>query len=78
MTDYDEIEKTVTLTQRNRFFKGDEVEILMPGRPFITVTVENMTDENGEEIEVANHAQMTVKFKCEEKIVPGAMIRKAR
>ena len=78
VTDYDEKTKTVTLTQRNRFFENDEVEILMPKKPFITVRVEDMTDENGEKIEVANHAQMTVKFKMSEPVVPGAMIRKIR
>ncbi len=78
VTEYDNENKILTMTQRNRFFKGDEVEIIMPGKDFMTVTVEGMTDENGEEIEVANHAQMTVKFICRETVVPGAMIRKIR
>ena len=78
VTDYDKEAGILTLTQRNRFFNGDEVEIIMPGKDFITLNIDGMTDENGEEIEVANHAQMTVKFVCHEEVVPGAMIRKVR
>ena len=78
VTDYDKESGILTLTQRNRFFNGDEVEIIMPGKDFITLNIDGMTDENGEEIEVANHAQMTVKFVCHEEVVPGAMIRKVR
>ena len=78
VTEYDNEKGIVTITQRNRFFNGDEIEIIMPGKDFITMRVDGMTDENGETIEVANHAQMTVRFKCNEEIVPGAMVRKIR
>ncbi|MDO4618932.1 MAG: U32 family peptidase C-terminal domain-containing protein, partial [Clostridia bacterium] len=78
VTGYDKETKTVTVSQRNRFFEGDEVEILEPKKPFLTLTVNNMRDENDEKISVAPHAMMTVKFNSEEKISVGAMVRKKR
>lgn len=78
VTDYDAATKTVTITQRNRFFAGDELEIVEPKKPFITLTVTDMKNENDEPIEVANHAEMTVKFHSDDKISKGAMVRKRR
>ncbi len=78
VTGYDEKEKRVIITQRNRFFQGDEIEILEPNKPFATLTVENLQNENGEPIEVANHAEMTVSFRSEKTVSVGAMIRKRR
>lgn len=78
VTGYDESTKTLTLTQRNRFFDGDEVEIIEPGKPFITMTVKNMTDGDGNKIDVAPHAKMTVSFTSDVPISVGAMVRKVR
>lgn len=78
VTDYDATTKTVTITQRNRFFAGDELEIVEPNKPFITLMVTDMKNENDEPIEVANHAEMTVKFHSDDEISKGAMVRKRR
>ena len=78
VTAYDENTKTVTITQRNRFFSGDEVEIIQPKKPFMTLTVKDMKNELDEPIEVANHAEMTVKFRSDEPVSVGAMVRKKR
>lgn len=75
---YDEETGIATVSQRNRFFKGDEIEIIQPQKPFFTQTVDSMQDENGEEIEVANHAEQIVKFKTAEPVVSGAMLRKKK
>ena len=77
--DYDSESKILTVEQRNRFFKGDEIEILQPMVPgFITITPEEMTDENGWEIASAPHAKMIVKMKCEKKVIPNSILRKVR
>lgn len=78
VTDYDEDTGIATITQRNRFFKGDEIEIIRPMEPFFTQIVESMTDENGAEIEVANHAEQVVRFKTAEPVPAGAMLRKKK
>lgn len=75
---YDENTGIATVSQRNRFFRGDEIEIIQPQKPFFTQTVDSMQDENGGEIEVANHAEQIVKFKTAEPVVSGAMLRKRK
>ena len=46
------------LTQRNRFFPGDELELLMPGRLPISFTVGELTDACGHPVAVASHPKM--------------------
>lgn len=75
---YDSETGIATVTQRNRFFKGDEIEIIQPMKPFFTQTVESMTDENGTEIDVANHAEQIVLIKTALPVSAGAMLRKKR
>ena len=67
---------TVYCTQRNRFFKGDTVEILAPSQKPVVLTLENIYDENGEEIETANHAMMKFSFKSDIDFPNGTVIRK--
>ncbi|MCD8181154.1 MAG: U32 family peptidase [Firmicutes bacterium] len=75
---YDENTGIATVTQRNRFFAGDEVEIIQPLKPYFTQTFDYMRDEDGSEIEVANHAEQIVKIKTSEPVTAGAMLRKKR
>lgn len=75
---YDAETGIATVSQRNRFFKGDEVEIIQPMKPFFTQTIDVMTDEDGNEIEVANHAEQIVRFKTAQPVCEGAMMRKKR
>ena len=74
--DYDEKTGLAKVTQRNRFFKGDEIEIMQPGKDFTTQRVEILKDENMNDIEVANHAAMTIYIKTDVPVVKDAMLRK--
>lgn len=76
--EYDPETKIAKISQRNRFFKGDEIEILSPERPFFAQTVDFMKNDKQEDIDVANHAEMTVYIKLAEDVLPGAMLRKKR
>lgn len=62
-------------TQRNKFNKGEEIEILAPGEHFDVMTVNTMFNENGEEIESANHAMMKLSFPCEKSYPKNSIIR---
>lgn len=67
-----------TLSQRNRFFKGDTVDVLeVSGEPY-TVTLNEIYDADFKPIDVAPHPTMTVLAKCEHPIAQGALLRKAR
>ena len=74
--EYDEKTKIATVEQRNRIFKGEEIEIFGPGIRQIDQTITEMYDKNDKEIEVANRALQIFKIKVDEKIQPGYMIRR--
>ncbi len=65
----------VTVTQRNRFFKGDVLEVLSPGMPPYEMTVGEMFNEEGEAIDVAPNPMATIKIRCEQKIPTGSILR---
>lgn len=67
----------VYCTQRNRFFAGDEVEILSPNKKPVTVILDKLYNELGEEISTANHAMMKFSFKSDMTFRNGDIIRKA-
>ena len=75
---YDEEKKVAYITQRNRFFEGDEIEILQPGEEYFTQKVENLEDEDGNHVEVANHAEMILRLEVKKPVCKGAMLRKKR
>lgn len=78
VTDYDSETQTATITQRNRFFKGDEIEIMRPMKPYFKQVIGDMVNEEGEDIEVANHPEMIVKFKVDEAVSVGDLLRKRK
>jgi len=67
----------VYCTQRNRFFAGDTVELLAPMMKPVTMKLDTLFDENGEQIETANHAMMNFSFPCDMTFPSGTYIRKA-
>ena len=62
-------------TQRNRFCKGDTVEIISPGEKFDTMVIDELYNEEGELIENANHAMMKLVIPCEKSYPTNAIIR---
>lgn len=78
VTGYDKEAKRLTISQRNRFFAGDELEIIQPNKPYVTITAENMVNQKGEAIDVAPHAEEIITMDCVEEIPVGAMVRKRK
>lgn len=76
--EYDEKTGIAKLTQRNKFSVGDEIEIIQPGVPYFKMTVRDMKDEEGHEIESAPHAVMTVYMPVDKPVVKGAMLRREK
>lgn len=75
---YDESTGETILTQRNRFFKGDELEIVPPTGDFIPYTVDKMRNEDDEEITSAPHAQQIIKMRLPGRFPERTMLRKIR
>lgn len=62
-------------SQRNRFFLGDELEVLEPsGKPF-TFTPKILLNEDKQSIEMANHPMMRVYIPFERPLQPGTLLR---
>ena len=75
---YDEKTNMAKIVQKNRFFKGDEVEFLCPDGSFFTQKIEYMTDADGIEIEVANRPQSIAYVKTDKKVLKDSFMRKRR
>ena len=78
VTDFDEKTGIATISQRNRFFLGDEIEVLRPDKPFFSQKIDFMQNEAGEDIDVARNAEMIVKIKLSDIAQKGSMLRKKR
>ena len=74
--EYDPETKIAVIEQRNRFFKGEALEMISPYRPSFGFVSDYMKDENDEDIDVAPHPQMTVKLRIDGDVVPFSIIRK--
>lgn len=72
---YDEATGEAILEQRNKFEKGDVLEMLNPDGENFSFTAGEMFDEWGNLIESAPHAQMTVKLKLPRKVADFAILR---
>lgn len=66
----------IFLTQRNRFFAGDTLEVLSPGKPPVSITAQDLQNEAWESIETANHAMMDCSIGCDVVFPPKSVVRK--
>lgn len=64
------------LTQRNRFFNGETLELLQPGKPAQTIQAAAMKDGNGRAIEACPHPMMCLSIECELPAPQGSLLRK--
>lgn len=65
-------------SQRNRFFEGDELEIMIRGQKPFKVTVSDLKNEEGESIDNAPHPMMKLSFNCPFDVPAGAYLRMQR
>lgn len=66
------------LSQRNRFFEGDELEVVEPGRKPFFIKVEDLRNADGDKIPTANQATAVISFICQNSISQNALFRKKR
>lgn len=66
-----------TVTMRNRFKKGDLLEVLSPDENFNkTFVVDKVTDEDGNIVEDAKLVQQTLRIYCDLKLKVGDILRR--
>ncbi|PAB60931.1 peptidase U32 family protein [Anaeromicrobium sediminis] len=76
--DYDSETKLATVEQRNRIFKGEEIEIMGPKVGNSNQTIEVMLNDKNEEIEVAPHAKQIIKIKVDKPVEKYYILRRPR
>lgn len=65
----------IRLRERNRFFAGEEADVLQPGREPFTARLEELYNQDWEPISSAPHAEMLVYWKTELPVEAGAYLR---
>jgi len=73
---YDKATKIATIEQRNRMYKGEEIEVVNPKGDFFVHKIEWMKNADGEEIDVAPHPQMTVYMPMKEEVEEYTILRR--
>ncbi len=73
--DYNEYTKEVTITERNFFQPGDDVQIFGPNIETITFKIPNIYDDKGNELDAARHPEEIIKFKLNTKVFPNDILR---
>lgn len=64
--------------ERNRFFLGDTLEVLEPGKMPWTLVVSELQNEEREAVESACHPMSKYRIPCPKQIESGALLRKKR
>lgn len=62
--------------QRNRFFKDDVVEVMLPDGTYFIQRLYEIADLEGTPLDVVSHVQQLVKIKFDRPVVEFAMLRK--
>ena len=68
----------LAIVERNRFFRGDVLELLEPGQQPVALAVAELFDEEGQPVEAAVHPMSVFRIPCERPVVAGAILRKKR
>ncbi|MBR1858890.1 MAG: U32 family peptidase [Selenomonadaceae bacterium] len=72
---YDSQTKIATVEQRGKLQIAQQIEILQPNNPSVIQRLSHMTDEDGNLIEAAPHAQQIVKIKMDNPVESWSLIR---
>lgn len=75
---YDPSTGMATLEQRNHFSTGEEVEFFGPGFVRFSQVIETIEDVDGQPIESANQAMMTIRVKVENPVATDYIMRKRK
>ena len=74
--DYDDKTHIATIEQRNYFSVGDDIEIFGPTHEDISLTVDKIKDEEGNEIDVVRHPKQIVQIVIPNRVYKFDLIRK--
>jgi putative protease len=76
--EFDPETKIAKVEQRNRFFLGDEIEVMRPMQEYFTQKVTYLKDEDGNDLEAVRHAAMIFYIKLDFDAPIDSMLRKKK
>lgn len=72
---YDKETQQVKISQRNYFKVSDAVEFIMPNGKVISCIIQEIKDEKGNFVEIANHPEQVLYLPIKEEILESSMMR---
>jgi putative protease len=76
--DYDAAAEEALIEVRNKIFKGDELELVVPGQKTFTIKAAYLLDEEGAEIEAAPHPKQLIRIPLKNEIPTGSLLRRQK
>ncbi|MGM0500044.1 MAG: peptidase U32 family protein [Bacillota bacterium] len=76
--DYDTAAEEAVIEVRNKIFKGDELEFVVPGQKTFTIKADYLLDEEGIEIEAAPHPKQLIRIPLKNEIPTGSLLRRQK
>jgi len=68
----------LTAHQRNRFFEGDTLELVRPGKPPMELIARDMLNAEGEAITATPHPNMLFTMPCSQQLAPRTILRRRK
>ena len=76
--EYDSENKEALVEVRNKIFKGDQLEIVAPGRKTFTITAAYLLNEQKEKIEAAPHPKQLIRIPLAAEVPTGSLLRRQK
>jgi len=76
--DYDAAAEEAVIEVRNKIFKGDQLEFVVPGQKTFTIKADYLLDDEGIKIEAAPHHKQLSKIPLKSKIPTGSLLRRQK
>ncbi len=71
-------DSTAVITQRNKFYAGDTLDVLPPGGVSFNIKCISLMNEDGEFVDSAPHPMQRLVMKCDAPVPKGSVIRRKR
>ncbi|MGP3777673.1 peptidase U32 family protein [Halanaerobium saccharolyticum] len=76
--EYDNSKREAVVEVRNKIFKGDELEFIVPGQKTFTVNASYLLDEEGAEIDSAPHPKQLIRIPLKIEVPAGSLLRRQK
>jgi len=76
--EYDNSKKEAVVEVRNKIFKGDELEFIVPGQKTFTVNASYLLNEEGAEIDSAPHPKQLIRIPLKIEVPAGSLLRRQK